>query len=410
MNAKVLVTDANGRIALAIIRSLGRRGIKVTATSELSVCSGFLSRYCYERKICPSPERKPYAFIKWLLHEVRRYTYDLVIPASEFTTILMSIYKNELERYTKVVAPPFEILEKTLDKGKTIKLAQEVKIPIPLTIIPTDIEEVRSVAREINYPAVIKPRMKSILTEQGFFTLKVTQENYVQGPEELMKKYGKIVSKHSILKEPNMLPLIQERIYGGGYGLEGLFKDGEPVAIFMHKRLREYPPTGGASTYRESIFQQDLRKYGEQILKALSWYGPAMVEFKLDKRNDTLKLMEINGRLWGSLPLAIVAGIDFPYLLYRLYLNDEKISLNRNYKVGIRCHWTIPGELIWFLAQLKKLNIRQIVNFIRSYADLHDDIISLQDLPPTIGAIYETLTLMSDVLTKKRTIAGEVNL
>jgi predicted ATP-grasp superfamily ATP-dependent carboligase len=359
--------------------------------------------------MCPSPERKPYAFIKHLLNEVRRNTYNLVIPASEFTTILMSIHKDEVERYTKVAVPHFEILEKTLDKSETIKLAQEAKIPVPPTVIPTD-EEVQSIAREINYPAVIKPRMKSILTKQGFFTLKVTQENYVQEPKELVEKYEKLVSNHSILKEPNMLPLIQERIYGEGYGLEGLFKDGEPVVIFMHKRLREYPPTGGASTYRESIFRQDLRKYGERIPKALSWYGPAMVEFKLDKRDNTLKLMEMNGRLWGSLPLAIVAGVDFPYLLYKLYLDGESVSLNRNYKVGIRCHWTVPGELIWFLTQLKKLNMRQIVDFIRSYADLHDDVVSLQDPSPTVGAIYETLMLISDVLTGKRTIAGEVNL
>ena len=178
----------------------------------------------------------------------------------------------------------------------------------------------------------------------------------------------------------------------------------------MHKRLREYPPTGGASTYRESIFRQDLREYGERILKALSWYGPAMVEFKLDKQDNTLKLMEINGRLWGSLPLAIVAGVDFPYLLYRFYLSGESPPSNCNYEVGVKCHWTIPGELIWLLTQLKKLDIRQIVDFIRSYADLHDDVFSLRDPSPTIGSIYEMLVLTSDVLTKKRTITGEVNL
>src|SRR2546421_10171674 len=48
--------------------------------------------------------------------------------------------------------------------------------------------------------------------------------------------------------------------------------------------------------------------------------------------------MEVNGRFWGSLQLAIDAGVDFPTLLVRCALGQEPPA-QKAYRVGVRSRW-----------------------------------------------------------------------
>jgi predicted ATP-grasp superfamily ATP-dependent carboligase len=75
------------------------------------------------------------------------------------------------------------------------------------------------------------------------------------------------------------------------------------------------------------------------------------VEFKHDARDGVSKLLEINGRFWGSLQLAIDAGVDFPYLLYRLAVEGD-VAPTRGYEVGTRLRWWL-GDLDSLALQLR---------------------------------------------------------
>ena len=148
------------------------------------------------------------------------------------------------------------------------------------------------------------------------------------------------------------LPLIQESIprKGEAFGVSALFnKDSKLRAVFVHKRLREYPVTGGPSTLRESVKNPKVQELGLKLLKALDWVGVAMVEFKVDPRDGEPKLMEINPRFWGSLQLAILSGVDFPYLIYRM-AKEGDVKPILDYKIGVRCRWMFPGDFIHFLS------------------------------------------------------------
>lgn len=130
-------------------------------------------------------------------------------------------------------------------------------------------------------------------------------------------------------------------------------KNGETIANFAHRRIREKPPSGGVSVLCEGIEPPaDALKGAEKILEKLNWTGVAMVEFKGDRRDNRLKLMEINARFWGSLQLAISSGVDFPYLLYKM-ATGVKIETQRGYKVGLRMRWEL-GDLDHLLLRLTK--------------------------------------------------------
>ena len=139
---------------------------------------------------------------------------------------------------------------------------------------------------------------------------------------------------------PGAFPvLLQQRVRGSGEGLFMLRWNGRVIAEFAHRRLREKPPEGGVSVFRESIaLDRELADSGRRLLEALNWQGVAMIECKRDAATGRHVLMEVNGRLWGSLQLAIDAGVDFPALLVACALGSAVRPVSQ-YRVGVRSRW-----------------------------------------------------------------------
>ena len=141
--------------------------------------------------------------------------------------------------------------------------------------------------------------------------------------------------------------LLQQHCPGEGHGVELLTYDGRPFAAFQHRRLHEVPLTGGASSLRESVpLDPTLLELAERMLRELEWTGLAMVEFKVG--GDGPRLMEVNGRVWGSLPLAVKSGMDFPARLADLYLSGPPSgdSVDAKYSLGVRAR-NLELEIVW---------------------------------------------------------------
>jgi len=133
--------------------------------------------------------------------------------------------------------------------------------------------------------------------------------------------------------------LVQQRIVGPGTGIFLLLWDGKLKAQFAHKRLSEKPPSGGVSVYCESVPIDDaLRDQSRALLDHFGWRGVAMVEYKRDSETGQPYLMEVNGRFWGSLQLAIDSGVDFPQILVACALGEQSGEIP-SYRIGVRTRW-----------------------------------------------------------------------
>ncbi|MBC7090507.1 MAG: ATP-grasp domain-containing protein [Nitrososphaeria archaeon] len=377
----MFVTDAQMRNSLAIIRSLGKKGLFVTAGEETRFATGFFSKYCSNIVVYPSPRYKKEEFVLYMLNLFRKDNYQVFFPITDYTILPIIEHRDKFSKYTTIALPPNEIFFNAYDKGITIKKAIKIGVPCPKTyfIEGEDYYKLKSFSKELSYPIVLKPRM-------GFGRRGVRICN---SPIELLKYYKILLSQYGKLLIQEFIPLEYE------FGVYTLFNfSSEPCALSVQRRIRSYPINGGPSTFRET-FKNELTERAVEmafkLLKHLKWVGVAMVEFRVDARDGTPKLMEINPRFWGSLQLSILAGIDFPYLLYKLFTegNIEKVL---DYKVGVKCRWLFPGDFLWLLTSPNKLkNLKEFVKFRTNY-----DIFTLTDIGPTLGLTLATARYLFD--------------
>lgn len=323
---KVLVLDAHSVAGLSVVRSLGRRGVETEAAGEEgSFALAARSRYAQSFLSYPAPGRAPAAFVAWIAGILRSRNYAYVIPVTDRTIVPLHLWGRELPGAGAVVLPGQDSLERTLDKELTLKAAGELGIPFPATSVWG-----RDGFREPGpFPLVVKSRFSR--TEEGGNIVADPGPVFVQDREELEAACR---ARHSLIPHP----LVQEKIEGTGYGYFVLARRGEVLLSFAHRRVREEDPRGSRSSCCVSIAPPErLADSAQRLIRGLDWTGVAMVEFKQDGRDGDFKLMEVNGRFWGSLPLALAAGVDFPFAL--LEMLEGHAVRQPDYRSGIKARY-----------------------------------------------------------------------
>ena len=385
---RILVLDGMWNKSLAAVRSLGKRGLYVTAGEKTILATALFSKHCNKRLVYPSPLSRPEEFLDTLENEIRTGDYDAVFPMEFFTQALLTsgINRERLERYTRLPFADSGLLKRINDKAFLMKYAKDIGIDIPKTFFANGVEGCAEIADNIKYPVLIKPRVSS--GSRGIV--------YVRGKDELVSSYAGVHEKYPF-------PIIQEYIPDGGetFGVGLLLnRNSEIRASFVYKRLRSYPVAGGPSTLRESVRRDDVREIAEYLMKSVGWTGVAHVEFRVDPRDGRPILIEVNPRFWGSLQLAVEAGVDFPFLLYRMSVEGD-IEPVTEYAAGVRCRWLIPGDILHFIKNPDRFSLEP------GFFDfkVKDDILSLPDPMPVIGRIASVLTFlydreMRDILSK----------
>jgi protein-tyrosine-phosphatase/predicted ATP-grasp superfamily ATP-dependent carboligase len=298
--AKVLILDGHSKAAAASVLALPRKcALHVAAMEDDCVC--FASRRVAERHRQP---REPEALRDWLRDLHAREDFDLVIPSTEAS--LLAVKARDLDPIlrSRCVLASEASLDTALDKRRTLELAARLGVLVPQGALIASIDEA---VEPLAWPVVVKPIHSKVAT--GTQTLSLQPRICVDVPawNEALAEFL-----------PFTPVLVQEYFRGYGVGVEVLYEHGQARWLFAHRRIHEWPVTGGASSYRRAIpVPPALYRATLDLLGELAWHGVAMVEFKLADNGD-YRLMEINPRLWGSLPLAIGSGVNFPMGLLRL--------------------------------------------------------------------------------------------
>lgn len=306
--------DADYR-GLAVVRSLGRRGIPVWVLQRGDHRLAALSRYSCRTVGWPArhAEEEKLEFLIHLANDGDIGNWVL-FPTGDQDAAFVSRHHRTLRQYFRLTTAPWEVLQKAYNKKLAYQLADEVGVDRPWTIYPSNRAEVEACACQ--FPVILKPAYNS-----GFNRFTASKAWRVDTREQLLALYDEA---RTLVDASNLM--IQELIPGGGesqFSYTALTQEGRPLASLTARRTRQFPMDfGRASTFVETIEDSASRAAGIRLLAALKYTGIAEVEFKRDPRDGRLKLLDINPRVWGWHSLCGAAGVDYPYLLWLLTIGE----------------------------------------------------------------------------------------
>jgi protein-tyrosine-phosphatase/predicted ATP-grasp superfamily ATP-dependent carboligase len=316
----VLILGAAPRISVAIARSLHRIGVPVDVGFFLDGETPLSSNAIRASHRLPHNDPQ---LIHALCDLIKNKNYDMLIPTSDTSLALIAKHYHLLKKLLLYPGcPPPAIVDRVLNKNETLAAAERCGIKTPFSCLVSQPEDLESLAGKIQFPVAVKP------AERRAHTFKVV---YFQNAPELVAFVA--ANRHGPL-------LVQEYCPGAGVGIEMLMHQGIALATFQHRRLKEAPATGGVAVMAvaEEV-EPALAQAAFDLLRAIEWEGPAMVEFRYDHKTGGVALMEVNGRFWGTSSLPILAGLDFPRYAWEI-VHGIHPEIPDSYQVGTRWRWT----------------------------------------------------------------------
>lgn len=371
----VLILGWIPRIVVPIARSLHKNGVLVDV-ADFSSQPRIPSRAIRDSIRIPHPDLARNEFVEQLSRFIQRGGHDMLIPADDQALTAITEHYDDFKDLLQIACPPPQVTRLVLNKASTLEIAQRCGIRVPRTRLVSHSAQLLELARDLPFPWVLKPAEKETRAEET--------KSYI------LASADKIPRKFPTAREFRPPMLLQEYCAGAGVGVEILMHKGDCLAVFQHRRLKEFPRTGGYSvTAVAESLDSGLVDSSLALLRALRWEGIAMVEFKVDPVGGRAVLMEVNGRYWGTISLPISAGIDFPWYHWKV-AHGEQPAIPRTYAAGTKWRWTV-GYLyrLFFL----------LLEARRSNATRKELFHSLQDLPEDFGPrVFDSTLTLADPL------------
>ena len=303
---------------LANTRLLGQSGIPVIVIDK-DDCVAKYSKYCKAFYKCPDYLSEDFIDFLIRLNKAFNLTNWLLLPSNDHAVYNVSLHKDTLSRYYKIITEDIEIIENIYNKRKLLQIADKVGIPIPATIMP-EFENPRIV--ELRYPILIKGN-------QGlnFYKRFKHKAFIITTPEKLINIWGKELKEAKpeeyIIQEiiPNVHKTVSVTVFA---------EKGTVYTYWMGVKLREHPVTFGTATCAKSIYDEEMLKLSKQLIKELNYSGVCEIEWLRDSRDNIPKLIEINARTWLWVGLAAKCGVNYPKIIYE-YMYDRKIPKVTDY-------------------------------------------------------------------------------
>lgn len=324
MQVLLLTTcSPDDRKALACLRALGGADLACERPEGGALASRFLREWCP----LPHPNAGLSEYLSALENLVLQRDYSAVLALNDYTALALS--QAQLHVPSAVASPAS--MQLAHDKFRTLELAHSLGIAVPDSRLVGTASELDSAVKELGFPLVVKlNRGNGAIGMSRVRSPGWTLPEFDSAPSDAVYDFSRL--------------LVQTELRGEVHDVCLLFDHGQPRAALTQRRLRTYPADGGVGILVESTWRPDLIDLGVKLLIALDWHGPAQVEFLLVGPGQKPTLLEVNGRFWGTMDLAIQAGVNFPLLAC-----SPKLPTPQAYRVGMRYRWTWPLGLLHVL-------------------------------------------------------------
>lgn len=355
----IIRSDPFDIVSLAVARSLGKKNIDFSVCSKKEKPLAFYSKYCKTTSV----SRNDVDFFSQLSKD------SIVYPMNE--TLMLQLAKNKKNLSCSLAFSEYPTLETVINKSRLMHHAIENDIPCPKTVFIDRSEDIPEFSTTITFPAVLKPCRGS--GGKGILFVNSHKE-FRSVAFGFFEQYGPFIIQEKI-------PFIQKYTVGVLCNA-----DSKVRRVCAIKEIRNYPVDTGPACYAETVYYPELVKLSVKLMESLNYFGIADIDFLVDARTGKPALMEINPRFWGSLQVAINAGVDFPSLLFELMKKGD-IEQSFDYKTGIRCRHLVFDDILRLLSIIRgqyvwSYKARSIIDFLKLHPQDGYYVFCLDDLKP----------------------------
>ena len=333
---KVLIVGDDSRSFLTIVRSLGRRGMRIHVApfdfSAVALKSRYISRIHHLPYHLGDGGEWKSAYRELLDSE----TFDLIVPVDERSLLPFDAHRKFFEGDHKIAIPSRKAIDVLYDKHRTRELATSLDIPIAAGRPLEKSDRATAIGEEYGFPVAIKPRCSYSLKQLH------ARAGVVIGHDA--ETVGKALK--------NTVPggrIVEAFFPGDGIGVSVLANEGRLLQVFQHNRVHRPSEMGGSSYRVSAAIESALESACASIVESIGYTGVAMFEFIKNSKTGKWILLEVNARPWGSLPLPLAAGVDFPFCWYRL-LVDGIEEPRADYRVGLFGRNSTTDFYFWLIS------------------------------------------------------------
>jgi predicted ATP-grasp superfamily ATP-dependent carboligase len=361
---------------VSILRDLGKHGHPTIGIGYSADAIGFRSKFCTRSVVRSNLES---TFIDQLNGLAKDSGPRFLIAISESDISLLNRHREAIHPAIKLLIPSTEIFARVVDKSRCLEIARGLGIDTPASFSITQLEQLKPLKETLSFPLILKwadpNEVQERLSLRGLAVIKC----------DYCLDYETLYAKLAVYQPLGIFPMIQTYCRGHGLGQMFLMSRGKVLLEFQHQRLNEWPPEGGISTLCRSLPLSQHRQCRDRsiaLLRALEWEGVAMVEYRFDPTADRYCFMEINGRFWGSLPLAEAAGVSFPSTLVAAAAGDlESVAARQHPYAELNCRYLIPDTKRLLRIVLDSKNIKdphfspqpfkEIIKYLGGFFNIH---------------------------------------
>ncbi len=344
----VLLGDISSYKAIVVAKYLYKNysNCKIYSFDSRSFTNKFRTKYSIKHFVIKEDDIDGY------LEVINKNNIDVFIPVINNVLDRLWCNKNHFGSTLNYLGD-YDTYKVLNDKLILHDLAEKLEIKVPKKY---------TTVTEAEFPFVMKPT--NLSSAQGVL--------YVNEQHDIPTNFG----------FDNFI--IQQFVAGEGVGYSFYAKEGQIENGYGHKRLAEYPVSGGSSTYRTNYNDKRMLEVSSKIVSHLNYTGFAMFEFKLTSNNE-LYLLEVNPRIWGSVHQGLANNVNY----------FEKILGSGSFQNNGSSKNTYIGPLIYlsFLRYLFVGNMKPLMFFLRNFFNNVPDVSIINDPKAYLSTILRKLNI-----------------
>ncbi|MDX6226017.1 MAG: hypothetical protein QOE64_2393 [Frankiales bacterium] len=361
LRSALVVGDRWNRGALAAVRGLARAGWRVGVGSQGRTGHAQRSRHCARWHHVPLAEAGEDAFTEAVAAAVDGGGYDVVFAVGDAEVLTLSKCRAKIAAV--VPMPDHEVVERCFDKAVAAELAGYAGLSVPRP------------GTSAGFPVVVKARRHWLggdVGDRSRFAIQVARDE-----TELSEAVA-------ALEASGVPAIVQEQVSGPLLSVITLTAPGgRVVARQQQVAERVWPSGAGVSVRARSVAcDRELHEGVDSFLADLGWWGLCQLQFLVD-RDGVPRLIDVNGRFYGSLALAEAAGLPLAAMWGAMAVG-EPVSAAPAGRVGVRYQW-LAGDLRRALSQ------HDVPSTLRYAVGATHSLLSWSDPRPALAYLNELI-------------------